>query len=445
MEIPDTGGTGNSDGDVHQSELNDGDLSPIRIREYPPYHRGTFVVFVKQKSSTLSFISVARKLNEAFKNSVKSIMKMNSSKMRIEMNTAQNANKILKLSFLQEYRVYIPAESVEIEGIVSISTDLTEKEIVERGKGKFSHPGLPMVSVNHAHRYSKRVGGDEFEPLETIRVAFSGTAIPKWLCIYGVLFPVRIYNPQLMSCKNCLGDHHTEKHCTNKSTCLKCKGDHVTSECPETNPWCPHCRQEISHGEDDECPSLAAKTKKLISKARNRSKKSYAEALKSCQKIPLRNAYDSLSEESEEDQPNEQGCSFWSNFKKPKPQNATVNSHSRQIPGREGKKRPRSSSNETSQFDKLRIVETKDKQRIGEKKTDRVAQSSNKHNNNFNVETIKQLIGSLMSHFGIPAHMQAIISAIVFPLIDSWWPSFCSSSARKSGREVSSHNSNLNA
>jgi hypothetical protein len=446
-EIADTGGTHMSGDNTNEKEnegTNDDIVPPVRIREYPMYHKGPYVVFVKQKSSSLMFVSIARKVNEMFKSNVKSIMKVNSSKMRIEMMNASCANRILQLPFLKDYRVYIPAEAVEIDGIVSISTELTENEIIEMGKGKFSYPGLPMVSVNHAHRYSKRVGEGVFEPLETIRVTFSGTAIPKWLCIYGILFPVRIYNPQLMSCKTCLGDHHTEKHCTNRNTCLKCKGNHMTSECKEENPWCSHCRESISHGEADECPALAEKTKKLISRARNRSKKSYADAVKACRTIPLRNAYESLSDDEGEEESTAEGCSFWDNFSKPKRQNifpssgATKTSDSKQKSKREGAKRPRSSSNERRHIEKLRIVETKNNKRFGETKMSRVEQPSYKHKNNFNVETVKEIINSLMSHFAIPPHLQVIISAFVFPLIDSWWPSFCSSMSEKSGREASS-------
>jgi hypothetical protein len=135
-----------------------------------------------------------------------------------------------------------------------------------------------MVSVNHAHRYSKRIEGDNFETLDSVRISFSGTALPKWLCIYNVLFPVRMYNLQLMHCKKCFGDHHTEKHCTSKNICRKCKGSHLTSVCPEKTPWCPHCREKNAHRENDECPAFATKTQKLISKTRKRSKQSYAAA-----------------------------------------------------------------------------------------------------------------------------------------------------------------------
>jgi hypothetical protein len=453
MDEPESGENDTNDVEIvipldKNNDPLDNSLPNPRIRSYPIYHRGPFVVFIKQKQTSISFVAIARKLNENFKHCVKNIMKMNSTKMRVELDSATNANKILKLPFLQEYRVYIPAESVEIDGIVSISQDVEPDEIVAMGKGKFSHPGIPMVSVNHAHRYSKRIEGDNFETLDTVRISFSGTALPKWLCIYNVLFPVRMYNPQLMHCKKCLGDHHTEKHCTSKNICRKCKGSHLTSVCPEKTPWCPHCREKIAHQENDECPAFATKTQKLISKTRKRSKQSYAAAVKSCPMVPLQNQYASLTEDSEDpDEGNtEEGCSFWKNIAKSRRQTKYHNANLMQKSNFEAKKRPRSPSGEIEKNWESQVKKPKTKKRITEKSHNKVDRKSSAKSDlsNVKVDTVKNIISSLMGYFGVPSHAQSMILAIVFPLIDSWWPSICSSMSGKTGREVSSRIANQN-
>jgi hypothetical protein len=454
MEKPESGdGAANGDdsednddnASVDKNKDNMDNISPnSRIREYPIYHKGPFIVFIKKKITSISFVAIARKLNESYKNCVKSIMKVNPTKMRVELTSAPIANAILKQPFLQEYRVYIPAETVEIDGIVSISQDVTVDEIVKMGKGKFSHPGIPMVSVNHAHRYSKRVestDGDFFEPLDTMRISFSGTAIPKWLCIYNVLFPVRLYNPQLMTCKKCLGDHHTEKHCTSQAVCRKCKGPHLTSDCKNENPWCPHCLESISHGENDECPAFARKTQKLISRNRNRSKQSYAAAVKTCTTIPLCNQYDSLSDDSDnpDEANNDEGCSYWSNFGNPYRRNKNLTAKSVQKSDSDTKKRNRSPE-QSGKNKETTEREPKSKKRFAEKTQEKVEKYTFAKPNTpiVNSDTVKNIISSLIGYFNVPPHIQTMIVAIAFPLIDSWWPSFWSSMSKQSGKGASS-------
>lgn len=412
-----------------------------RRREYPIYHKGPYIIFIKQKSSSLSHVSISRKLNENFKNGIKSIMKVNSSKMRVEMSSATNANKALKMPFLAEYRVYIPAESVEIDGIVSIDQELSVKEIIEMDKGKFSHSGIPMASVVHAHRYSRRVEGDNFEPLDTIRVTLSGMAIPKWLWIYGLLIPVRIYNPQLMTCKKCLADHHTEKHCTSKAFCLKCKGNHMTSVCTVETPWCAHCREQIVHGEANECPAYAEKTKKLIQKTLKKSKQSYADAVKSFQVPLIENRYGSLSEDSGDSDDTDAGAiGFWDNFVKPPREIPNVASGSKRTSDTEGKKRPRSPSVGSQDGKKPHNDGPKSKKFIGEIREKRADAGSPRNASVFNIEakSVKKIIKMLMSHFKVSPAVESLIKAIVLPLIDSLWPSFCSFVSSKSGRRASS-------
>jgi hypothetical protein len=407
---------------------------PERRREYPLYFKGPYVVFIKQKGPSLSHVTVARKLNENFKKSVKSIVKVNSTKIRVEMDSATSANKVMKMEFLSIYRVYIPAESVEIDGIVSISNDLTVEDIMKDGKGKFTHPGIPMVSVMHAFRYNKRGEGDNVIPLDTIRVTFSGTALPKWLWIYGLLVPVRIYNPQLMTCKKCLADHHTEKHCNNRTVCLKCKGAHLTSECKENYPWCSHCREHIVHQEGAECGALLVKTKRIVDRAKGRSRRSYAEALKSCETPLYQNRYSLLSQEEEDSETTdvERDLSAWS---------ATMGV---------GKKRPNGSGGKSKGAISKRSRRTGSPDRgLGDVKVAGYKPPPNEPRNrrqtrnrgggeresvssplgsilNVGAETIKSIISSLTSHFGVSPAVSSLITAFVFPLIDKMWPSVLS-------------------
>jgi hypothetical protein len=180
---------------------------------------------------------------------------------------------------------------------------------------------------------------------------------------------------------------------------------------------------------------LRKKTEKLILKTRKRSKQSYAAALKSCPMIPLRNEYESLSESSENPDEENQGarCSYWDNFVKPRSQKKISTASLVPKSDIETKKRSRSSSREIGKNVENQPKQPKTKKRIGEKRYAQKVQEPTNKDSNVKVDTVKNIISSLMCYFSVPSHVQSMILAIVFPLIDPWWPSICSFMSEKTG------------
>jgi hypothetical protein len=267
---------------------NDSNTTNVsRIRLYPLDHKGPYLVFIKEKNSPLAHITISKRINESFKNAVKTLTRVSRSKIRVELNTAKVANELLIAPFLGGYLTYIPAESVEIDGIINLEKNIDMKDITDNGYGKFSHPLVPPVKIVQAFRFRRFVGetGEVekekvYEDTETIRVTFMGTALPRWVCIHGLLVRVKMYNPKLMSCTKCLGDHHTAKHCTTGERCMKCKGFHGTKVCPDLSVWCPHCKKNVTHDSKEDCPTFFVRTRELITGMKKSSKKSYAEAVR---------------------------------------------------------------------------------------------------------------------------------------------------------------------
>jgi hypothetical protein len=52
--------------------------SVSRIRSYPLYHKSPFIVFVKEKTSPLAHITIAKRMSETIKISVKSLTRVSS-------------------------------------------------------------------------------------------------------------------------------------------------------------------------------------------------------------------------------------------------------------------------------------------------------------------------------------------------------------------------------
>jgi hypothetical protein len=245
----------------------DGDnYQPDRIRQYPMNYIGRFEVFIRQAKIPLKHLEISKKINENFPNSVQSLVKVNPYKIRVEFKNIASANALPECDFLEDYRVYIPAKSVEINGLISISTDTSTDEIVSEASGKFFGVNSDRVRVLDAYRFSKTVekadGSSEKINTPLMRVTFEGTVLPKWLVIHGLLIRVSIHTPKIMHCGNCLGYGHTTKFCTAKPVCTKCGGHHLSSSCESTSVICTHCKVQTDHSYKT-CPVYIAHYKQI--------------------------------------------------------------------------------------------------------------------------------------------------------------------------------------
>ena len=122
------------------------------------------------------------------------------------MNSADQANQITRdQRFVLEYKVWIPAHIVEIDGVVT-EESLTTEEIM-KGVGCFKKTNLPTVKILEARQMGTVKGQGEnkkFTPNNSYRVTFAGLALPDYVVLENKLrLPVRMYIPRVMSCDNC--------------------------------------------------------------------------------------------------------------------------------------------------------------------------------------------------------------------------------------------------
>jgi hypothetical protein len=425
--------------------------APIRIRSYPTDHKGPYIVFIKERGAALAHITISKRINETFKGSVKSLVRVAKSKIRVELVSARVANEVLKAQFLGIYLTYIPAESVEVDGVVNLETGYDLKDLVANGTGKFTNPRVPPTKVVHAFRF-RRVKSDvgatkEFEDTEAVRVTFSGTALPRWLLIHGLLIPVRLFSPKLMTCVKCLGDHHTAKHCTTGQRCLKCNKNHLTTECTDTTPWCSHCRKNVVHDTKEDCEAFFVRTQKLMNSVRKSSRKSYAEAVR----MADTNLFSILQNE-ETDQDDARPSTSGIKFPKLPPPSGKMNSGlaANERGGKRSRQRSESPTEALEDFFGRENVEhflgseSRERREPETKRRNRRRNTTNGGSKvggdqNMSSNSIKEHLASFISSLGLSPATCSIANLIVSSLVDLFWPSLSSFLSKIFG-STSSHN-----
>lgn len=255
-----------------------------RVRQYPESITGPFEVFVRQNDSKkpINVLLISAEVHQHFK-SIKEIRKVSFGKVRMVFAKQADANNVVYNERLSKlYRVYVPSEKVEIDGVIH-QAELDLKDIIAKGTGKFKDPRVPSVPVLECNRLSEAQVKDNVKSYVTsshsIRVTFSGAIIPDYLEIENVLIPVRLYTPKLMLCKKCKKYGHTESMCSNKPRCGKCGELHCEEDCKVTENVCLHCKG--NHVTKQECPNYRQRAKAAKARLLQKSKLTYAEMIKS--------------------------------------------------------------------------------------------------------------------------------------------------------------------
>lgn len=122
------------------------DESLIRTRQFPASHSGPYNVSIREKDVKVSPIQFSMYLNKTFKSIVS--IKRFPTKIKVELSDRNEVNLLLADEIFQNYILYLPANEVEIDGVVSLH-DLCDingtDDIVLHGKG-------PIQLKNHQKR-----------------------------------------------------------------------------------------------------------------------------------------------------------------------------------------------------------------------------------------------------------------------------------------------------
>lgn len=240
---------------------------PNRVRKYLEGPGERWVVFFRPKSKPLNAMRIS---DDLWKNylDVTNVTKLHRNKIKVTVNNPKEANRIVSdPRFTIEYRVWIPARSVEIDGVV------TEEELsmdqIREGNGVFKRRNLPAVKVLEVSQLRTTEGVGEskkFVPSNSYRVTFEGTALQDFLEVSGLLrLPVRLYVPKVMSCSNCQKLGHTKAYCSNKTICAKCGGKHKEDLCQQVPVRCLICGG--TPHDTRACPKYSERSEKTEARA----------------------------------------------------------------------------------------------------------------------------------------------------------------------------------
>jgi hypothetical protein len=284
---------------------NNGEGKSTRTRVYPTDYKGRFTVYIRESEVPLSPVAISKYLCNEYNSKILEITKVHKFKIRVEASDANTANGLVKdANLTKKYRVSIPADEVEINGVVDLP-DVDPRDLVESGHGLFTHPEVPRVKIVHAFRLQKATlnqkGETVFKNSDLVRVTFSGKALPKKVVIFGLRADVRMFIPRMMHCDKCLGYNHTSKYCSSPSRCAKCGERHETASCQSQQIKCFRCGADGGHTNGEICPTLLKRSEKLEKKVNIKSKKAYTAMRREVNGVQDDNYYSSLSEESGEE------------------------------------------------------------------------------------------------------------------------------------------------
>jgi Zn finger protein HypA/HybF involved in hydrogenase expression len=273
-------------------------LLDYRPRAYPDDSTGPWVVYFQPKTKPLNVVQISADLTRRY-SAISHISMIRKNKMCVTVTSLKQANEIAVSPFYTlEYRVYIPARKVEIQGVVT-ETSLTPDILEKQGVGRFKNPLLPPVKILEVKQLgsvSVSEGKKSFTPTASFRVTFAGSALPQFVELGKLRLPIRLFVPKVMSCENCRQLGHTASHCGNKARCPKCGERHEDGGCKQSAPICLHCKQAPPH-DLLACPVYKQRGEKLARSLKDRSKQSFAEMLKRATPTNDQNKFALLSEE----------------------------------------------------------------------------------------------------------------------------------------------------
>jgi hypothetical protein len=268
--------------DEDDRSVGGGETYSPRKRQYPLDYQAPFSVFIRDAGTGLPHLKISRYLHEKYK-SITSLTKLNKAKFRVVLNDINEANSIPHDKFFASCRAYIPAKSVEVDGVVHIPDfSVDEETVMAFGQGRFRNSSLHKLAVIDAFRFSKNITENE-ETTKVfsvyMRVTFPGSVLPDQLDLDGLLIPVSKCKEKIMICKKCPKYGHTSQFCTGTLRCPKCGESHDGPNCRLAEFKCPNCKK--SHSKLTECAAFQKLRDSTEYKAKRKLTMSYAQATKS--------------------------------------------------------------------------------------------------------------------------------------------------------------------
>lgn len=253
-------------------------------RQFPPSHYGPYIVSIREIQFKLTPIKFAMYINSRYKSVVE--IKQFPGRMKVTMSDREEANMLVYDTTFEKYKIYVPADEVEVCGVVNVNdiNDITDlSDIIKNGKGKFSDPRISPAQIVDAKVLQRisPVNSNEAVATDQLKVTFAGCILPIRLLIHGLLVKVCPYHQKVMFCDRCLQLKHTSKYCNKKPKCNKCQGAHLSQDCTAAGvdaTICPYCTQSPNHN-INVCPEFKSFNSSFNREEHRKRQLKYSEAV----------------------------------------------------------------------------------------------------------------------------------------------------------------------
>jgi hypothetical protein len=180
-------------------------------------------------------IIIAKHLNETAKGYIKKIRKVREGGLAITCKSAGQAKKLKAINHLGKWAVTteFPRSELECKGVISgVPLVVTEEEVVEVGKD---------IGILSAKRLTRKKDG-KMEKTLSVCLTFSGSVMPREVCLGYEVFPVRVFVPSVLRCYKCQRFGHIASVCKGGERCVRCGEEHAFEKCSKKdNPRCLRC------------------------------------------------------------------------------------------------------------------------------------------------------------------------------------------------------------
>lgn len=204
-----------------------------------------------------------------FNHSILGITSLNKHKIRVEFQSASDANKFTNDKNLKElgFDAYIPLFLNTRIGIIrNCPKEIEVEELLD------NDVCISPFKITRAERLQRMIRSDDgtstLVPTNSIKITFASQSLPSYIILHMVKTEVSAYIPRPIICNSCLRYGHKLSGCRSKRRCPACSSlEHEIALCPNSGrPKCAHCEGEHLSTDTKNCPEyqIQSKIKELM-------------------------------------------------------------------------------------------------------------------------------------------------------------------------------------
>ena len=190
---------------------NNTSATATRLRKYPPNSKGPYFIYVRKKDVNIDPLKVQKYVFKTYKSCVKAFC-VNEFKLKFEFIDVLEVNDMVLNLNLMDYKVYVPADQVEVRGVVNLAVSTDIRTLIQNSFGGFTNPNIEKVKILEMYRF---INTEKKEPMNRVKVTFEGTVLPDHIIVDShLIIRIHPFHPKPIFCGKCLAYNHSASYCT---------------------------------------------------------------------------------------------------------------------------------------------------------------------------------------------------------------------------------------